>query len=177
MQKQRILILLTVVLATVAITIGSVNTSKGDKVKGPGVYSTWQGLELDKCASAWLIKRFVDKEAQFRFFPKGSFIKEGIPFDTPDAELRRDARTPVFGKVMEKYRIRDAALDHMKKVVWDIEINKWEKKVTDEAEGLNAVIQGLILINKDDAECLEKCYIVFDAFHAYIKAKFGVKSS
>ena len=49
------------------------------------IYITWQGLEPDKLASLWLIKRFVDQEAEFKLVPKGSLIKDGIPFDVLDS--------------------------------------------------------------------------------------------
>ena len=43
------------------------------------VFCTWEGFEVDKCASIWLIKRFVDNNAVINFFPKGEAIKKGIP--------------------------------------------------------------------------------------------------
>ena len=46
------------------------------------LYSTWDVLETDASASAWLIKRHVDPKARFKFFPKGELITEGIAFDT-----------------------------------------------------------------------------------------------
>lgn len=168
MRKLAILILYIILLAQL-IKISDDAIADTSEAKGSAVYSTWEGLELDKCASAWLIKRFVSKEAQFRFFPKGSFIKEGIPFDTPDSELRRDYRMAAFGRVIKKYKLQDAVLEDINKIVWDVEVNTWEKKVTDESIGLNAIVQGLILTFQDEKECLEKSYIVFDALYAYLK--------
>jgi len=52
-------------------------------------YSTWENMEIDKCASAWLVWRFTDKDAVFRFVPKGKLITQGIPFDVPEAQIRR----------------------------------------------------------------------------------------
>jgi len=67
------------------------------------LYSTWDTMEVDKCASAWLIKRFVDKEAEFKFFPSGELITEGIPFDTPDSEFRRYHNMSTFESILKKY--------------------------------------------------------------------------
>jgi len=158
------------IILTFSLFAGMISAEKPKTEKG-NVYSTWKGLELDKCASAWLIKRFIDKKAVFKFFPRGTFIKEGIQFDTPYSELRRDARTPTFGKIMEKYKIEDPVLVDIGRIVWDVEVNKWDRKITDESSGLNAVIQGLIMITEDEKNCLEKCYIVFDALYAYLKSQ------
>lgn len=170
MRKPAILILYSILLVQLIATSGNVIADTGE-AKGSAIYSTWEGLELDKCASAWLIKRFVNKEAQFKFLPKGAFIKEGIPFDTPDSELKRDARMAAFGRVMQKHKIKDLVLEDINKIVWDIEVNSWDKKVTQEAMGLNAVIQGLILITKSEEECFEKSFLVFDALYAHLKSQ------
>lgn len=142
---------------------------KGDK-KGQ-IYSTWEGLEADKCASIWAIRRFVDAEAQFKFLPKGTLVQEGIPFDTPTSELSRDARQAAFGKILTKYKLDDPVLRDIDKIIWDIEVNKWEKKVTNEAQGVNSVVQGLILSIEDENQCLEKTDVVFDGLYAYLKAR------
>ena len=161
------------VLLCVASLAGGLVVRRGvhaDEGKNKKIYSTWKGLETDKCVSAWVIRRFVDEHAQFKFFPKGTLIQEGIPFDTPTAELRRDSRQATFGKVLAKYNLTDAVLRDMDRIIWDIEGNKWEKKATQEAQGVNAVVQGLILSIPDENQCIEKTDIVFDGLYAYLKA-------
>ncbi|MBC8233723.1 chromate resistance protein [bacterium] len=165
-----LLVFVNIIIATFIFFIHSI-AKENPNINEGQVYSTWETLELDKCASAWLIKRFVDKNAQFQFFPNGTFIKEGIPFDTPTGELSRDARAATFGKILQKYKLKNSVLEDINKIVWDVEVNKWEKKVTDEAIGLSAVINGLILISKDGQECFEKSFIVFDALYAHLKAR------
>jgi hypothetical protein len=169
-----LLVFVNIIIATFVFFIFSIAKENPKDNEGQ-VYSTWEALELDKCASAWLIKRFVDKDAQFQFFPNGTLIKEGIPFDTPTGDLSRDARMATFGKILQKYKLKDAVLEDINKIVWDVEVNKWEKKVTDESLGVNAVINGLILISKDGQDCFEKSFIVFDALYAHLKAQRQVK--
>jgi hypothetical protein len=170
MRKLKALVLYVVIIS---IIIG-VNVNADKKTKATNIYATWRGLETDKCASAWLIRRFIDKNAQFKFFAKGTLIKEGIPFDTPNSELRRDARLPTFGNVMRKYGVKDPILEDMNKIVWDIEVNSWDRKVTTEAAGLDAIIHGLTLIAKNDEECLEKSLVIFDALYAHIKLRRNI---
>ena len=162
--KAALLVLL--VLGVIAFAASPTQTSGGSHT-----YSTWQYIELDKAASSWLIKRFVDKEAKFRVFRKGSVITAGVPFDTPDSELRRDRNVTTFESIQRKYKIHNPALDYIAKIVWDVEVNVWDKKTTPEASGVNAVIRGLARTTKNENECFEKSWPVFDALYAEVKSR------
>jgi len=149
--------------------------SVAEKTGEGKVYSTWAGnMEMDRCASAWLIKRFVDKNATFKFFPHGTMIKEGIPFDAPTAELRQSHNMSTFEVIVKKYNIKARAIDVLSRIVRDIEINIWGEKVTEESLGVNAIIRGLGLISKNEQDCLQKSFIVFDALYADIQARLKV---
>ena len=67
------------------------------------IYATWDGFEADKCASIWLIMRFVDPDAKIKFYPKGTPITSGIAFDTPDAALRRYHNMAAFESIARHY--------------------------------------------------------------------------
>ncbi len=77
------------------------------------IFSTWEGFEADKCASIWLIKRFIDKNAIIKFFPKGEIIKEGILFDTPDSKFRRYHNMSTFESILLHYNLKDPKLIHI----------------------------------------------------------------
>ncbi|MEW6096313.1 MAG: chromate resistance protein ChrB domain-containing protein [bacterium] len=161
-----------VVVEGVFLTEGATKETESKAKKERNIYTTWHGnLEVDKCGSAWLIKRFIDKEAKFKFFKHGTLIKEGIPFDTPTAKLRQSRNMSTFEVIIQKYKIDDPVIDRIAKIVRDIEINIWGEKVTEEALGLQAIIRGLNLISKDDYECLERSFIVFDALYADVKSQ------
>jgi hypothetical protein len=131
------------------------------------LYSTWEGVETDKCASSWVIRKFIDKDAQFKIFPRGAKIKEGTPFDTPDAEFRRKQGMTTFDCILKKYELTDPGLLRIAKVVKDIEINTWDKKAIEESSGINIIIRGLDLIIEDDLECLRRSWVVLDALYAF----------
>lgn len=114
---------------------------------GP-VFSTWNIFEPDKLASIWLIKRFVDREAQIKFYPRGEPITEGIPFDTPDAEFRRYHNISTFEMFRQHYKIDDPRCRYISKIIHDIEINTWEKKVMAESRFVIDAVQKII----DDAD-------------------------
>ena len=95
---KEIVLLFFVVLLFISIAYGRhANIFAAEKML---IFSTWEGFEADKCASIWLIKRFIDKNAVINFFPKGEIVKEGIPFDTPDAKFRRYHNMSTFESLL-----------------------------------------------------------------------------
>ena len=126
------------------------------------VFSTWEGFEVDKCASIWLIKRFIDKNAVIEFFPKGEPIKQGIPFDTPDAKFRRYHNMSTFESLLNHYELKDATLMYIGKIVHDIEVNIWEKKVFDETPLVQDAINKIIWNSRNSDEVIEKSCKYFD---------------
>jgi len=129
------------------------------------IYSTWDILEIDTCASAWLIKNFVDTAAEFRFFPKGEIITEGIPFDTPDSDLRRTGNMSTFETILAKYKIEDPALKKIGRIIHDIEINYWGGKETKEAVKVDREIKRIIDLAFDNPRRFEKSFIFFDELY------------
>ncbi len=142
------------------------NTSNN---KESHLYSTWDTMEVDKCASAWLIKRFIDKEAEFKFFPSGELITEGIPFDTPDSEFRRYHNMSTFESILKKYKIKDSSLIYIGKIMHDIEINFWGKKVIKETEEVEKEVRKIIDNSKDGHECFRRSFIYFDNLYNKLK--------
>jgi hypothetical protein len=126
------------------------------------IYSTWDVLELDACASAWLIKRFVNKDAVFKFYPKGELIEEGTAFDTPDAELRRRHGVSTFGSIINKYKIKDPKVLAIGKLIHQIEINYWNVEPSTDAKNLDDKIKDIISKNKDPKQILKKAFAFMD---------------
>lgn len=129
------------------------------------VFSTWEGFEVDKCASIWLIKRFVAKDAVIKLFPKGSTIQEGIPFDTPDAKLRRYHNMSTFESILKQYNLSDSRLVFFGKIIHDIEVNIWEKKVFDETLIVQDAVNKIIQNSENNEEVIKKCLEIFDLMY------------
>lgn len=161
--------ILVMMLLIVGCFIKSASAASGGDE--PHVFSTWEGFEADKCASIWLIKRFVDREASFRFFPKEETPMAGIPFDTPDAQLRRYHNRSTFESILVRYHIADRKLIHLGRIVHDIEINLWEKKVMPETAKVQEALAGIIKNAKDNEEVIEKTMEYFDAFYGKLPAE------
>ncbi len=128
------------------------------------IYATGTTMEVDRCASAWLIKRYVDKDAVFKFFPDGKLIKEGIPFDTPDAMLTRTHSKALFEVIIEKYGIKDKRLVRLAAHIHDIEIDFWGKQKSQDTILFEDKVRDILKNAKDNDECFAKCFILFDQY-------------
>lgn len=129
------------------------------------VFSTWEIFEVDKLASIWLIKRFINPEAEIKLYPRGQRIEEGVPFDTPDANLRRYFNRSTYEMFMQQYGIGDARCLYIAKIVHDIEINTWEEKVMPESRTVIAAIQGIITGSSSSDEIIIRAVNYFDALY------------
>jgi hypothetical protein len=129
---------------------------------GTKMFSTWEGFEVDKCASIWLIKRFVDKEAIIRFYPKGELIDEGIPFDTPDAKFRRYHNMSTYESLLKHYKLGDPKLKYIGRIIHDIEVNVWERKKMEETLAVQSDIMGIIMDSEDKNVVVTKSLAYFD---------------
>ena len=138
-------------------------------------YSTWKTFEPDKCGSAWLLKRFVVKEAIFNFFPKGEQIASGIPFDTPEAELRRYHNMSAFESILRKYKLNDPVLMEMGKIFHDIEINSWGIKVKKESRVLESSIRKIVTDYSEPNDILIKSFEYFDILYKELKRSCNEK--
>lgn len=138
---------------------------------------TRDNVHMDRVASPWLIKRFVDPAAEFLFigWEPGTPRPDGaIPFGMPGVELSsHDAQGSTFGKILRKYRLEDPALVRMQLVIdrgIDIFMHGAKPAPDDEAGqiavGLLATSEGMMLVSASDAEILAASAPLYDALHA-----------
>lgn len=129
---------------------------------GSHYFCTGMQMEIDRCASAWLIKRFVDPSAKFKFFPEGELIDFGTPFDTPDAELRRTHRLSTFEVILENYHLSEKRLKKLGLIIREIEINYWGKKKVRLAVEVDEAVRKIINESTNNKQCLEESFVYFD---------------
>jgi hypothetical protein len=134
---------------------------------------------VDRCASAWLIKRFIDKDATFQFVTKEQEIPKGaIAFTLPEAEIKPvESVKTTFDVLIEKYGVKDPAVLWIKDLIRDYEFNeeKPEKTRFKETIGLCYVLKGLEKTSQTDTETEAKALTVMDAFYATLKDHTNVK--
>jgi rhodanese-related sulfurtransferase len=88
-------------------------------------YITWDGLEPDKWASVWLVKRHIAPNAAVLIRPLGSPVDEGIPFGVPEANFRRTHGVSIYQSLLRGYQLQDPALRQLSDIIQDIEITPW----------------------------------------------------
>ncbi len=138
---------------------------------------TREKVHVDRVACPWLIKNFVDKDAEFVFVPRDTdpkTIKEGTPFDMKGVELGHHGNKCSFDAIMEKYGLeKDPALRKVQEIVRgaDTEVEEPSPLST----SLDVLARGYRIICKDDHETLEKEFYLYDALYAYFKKEVESK--
>ena len=93
---------------------------------GPHLYTTWDVLEPDRLAAMWVWKRFVDAEARFHFVPAFSRITLGVPFDTPEATVRRTGTRSATEVLLARHQLdQDPKLLALARMTHVHEITPW----------------------------------------------------
>ncbi|MGZ3694888.1 MAG: chromate resistance protein ChrB domain-containing protein [Bdellovibrionota bacterium] len=126
--------------------------------------------KIDRIACPWLIKKFVDKNAEFLYVPSNQVMKaaqeqDAIPYDVPGVELTHDGPLCSFDAFIKKYKIQDPALDHVAEIVRAADTDTLEKSA--QAPGLLAITLGLSQNIKDDHEMLKVGMVVYDALYSW----------
>ncbi len=138
---------------------------------------TREDVKVDRVACPWLIKKFIDKEAEFHFVPSDQVLKEAerlgaVPFDTPGAELGHRGKECSFEAILKKYNLtHEPALVFLGKIVNGADTDNTLYNCP-EGPGLKAIAEGFRHLGyKDDHEINEAEWIVYDALYAYSKMK------
>jgi hypothetical protein len=142
-----------------------------------GTYSgrTWvtrKGIHVDRIASAWLIRRFIDTEARFKFVPaKGYRAETGeIRFDMFDAEFTHEGDLCTFEVLMERSELSEHALRPIAELIHDIDL-KDSKFARAETPGIALVINAICSANKEDNDRLERGTLLFDDLYEFFKKR------
>jgi hypothetical protein len=131
---------------------------------------------VDRIACPWLIKRFVDEQAEILYVPGDQVMavaeREGATaFDVPGAELGHHGEACSFDAIIRTYRLTDPALAQLALIVRGADTDA--KDLTTEWRGLEAIATGFHLAYQDDREQLERELPVYDALYAYCRARIN----
>jgi hypothetical protein len=129
---------------------------------------TRRNLHIDRLASAWLIKQFIDKRPRFYFVADGETIEGAIPFDMFGAEFTHHGEDCTFETMLKRFGLgENKGLRQIAEIVHDVDL-KDDKFHRLEAVGLNAIIDGLSQVLRDDRKLLQQTAVVFDGLHALL---------
>jgi hypothetical protein len=136
---------------------------------------TWvtrQGVYVDRIASAWLIRRFIDPDARFKFVAgKGYRPAEGeLRFDMYEAEFTHEGDKCTFEVLLERGALKDPALRAIGEIIHDIDL-KDDKFGRTEVAGIRTLIEGISVATKDDSERIARGTEVFNSLYEYFKKR------
>lgn len=133
---------------------------------------TREKVHVDRVACPWLIRRFVDPEAEFLFVRADSDLSkiDAIPFDWPGVELGHVDGRCSFESIILKYNLTNPALLKLAKIVHAADTGTGLEEGP-EGSGLSAVARGFSRLFTTDHEILAHEFVVYDALYAYCQGK------
>jgi len=138
---------------------------------------TWvtrRSIHVDRIASAWLIRRFLDPRARFRFVdPKEPPKKGEIRFDMVGGDFSHEGDRCTFETLVARTGLTDRALAEVGQIVHEIDL-KDEKFGRPETAGIERLLTGLVLANPRDEARLERGQVLFDELYQSFRKKIPV---
>ncbi len=132
--------------------------------------------KIDRVACPWLIRRFIDREAEFLFVPAAEVTRMAaergaIPYDVEGVELSHDGPLCSFDAFLVKYALDDPALAVLATIVRGADTARLD--LAPECAGLLAISLGLSQLYTDDHEQLRHGFVVYDALYAWVTKARG----
>jgi hypothetical protein len=145
--------------------------ASADGIRGR-TWVTRRGVHVDRIASAWLIRRFIDPEAQMRFVPGHEHEPRPgeLRFDMFEAEFTHDGDLCTFEVLLRHFGLKEAALRHVGEIVHDVDL-KDGKFARAEAPGVDHLVAGIALRHPEDEARLAEGAALFDSLYEYFKRK------
>jgi rhodanese-related sulfurtransferase len=143
--------------------------------KPRGAATRWVTRErpkIDRIACPWLVRRFVDPDAEFLYVPANQVLdvakeKDAVPYDIPDVHFSHDGERCSFDAFLKHFNLGDPALAELALIVRGADTNRLE--LAPQAPGLAAVSLGLSRIFQDDLEMLAHGMVLYGALYAWCK--------
>jgi hypothetical protein len=136
---------------------------------------TWvtrQGVHIDRIASAWLIRRFIDPEAQFKFVSGKGYRSQPneLRFDMFEAEFTHEGDKCTFEVLLDRVGLKDSALQAISEIIHDVDL-KDNKFGREEAAGIRTLIDGIAVTTTEDSQRIDRGTSVFNDLYEYFRRK------
>lgn len=133
---------------------------------------TWENVGVDRMGCAWLIRRFIDPQAEFGFVPVGQTpLPEGYePFDIPGVRLTHRRGHCTFHTLLQEYPLEDPVLQRIAQMIDESDVVQ-EITVEPIAAGLDFICQGMRRISADDHTALEHGHLIYEALYAQLASE------
>ena len=139
----------------------------------PSTWVTRERPKIDRIACPWLIRRFIDPNAEFIYVPKDQVLavarqKGGTPYDIDGVEFTHEGERCSFDTILRIYEIRDPALDHLATIVRGADTSRHD--LSPQCGGLFAISLGLSANFPDDHEMLKHGMVMYDALYTWCRS-------
>jgi rhodanese-related sulfurtransferase len=140
---------------------------------GPKKWITRERPKIDRVACPWLIRRFIDPEAEFIYVPAERVLAEAralsaIPYDIPDVEFTHEGERCSFDTFLRIYDITDPPLDQLALIVRGADTSRHD--LAPQCGGLFAISLGLSANFPDDHAMLEHGMVIYDALYTWCRS-------
>jgi hypothetical protein len=134
------------------------------------VWVTRTGVHVDRIATAWLVRRFIDADATFKFVPSRGYKPNPgeLRFDMVGAEFTHVGDRCTFEVLLPRVALDDPGLRAIAEIVHDIDL-KDGKFARPQTEGIKTLITGLCMATQDDEERIRRGSAVFDDLYQYFR--------
>lgn len=135
---------------------------------------TREFVHVDRTACPWLIKNFIDPDAEFIFAPEEEISKiveetDATSFDVKNVRLGHKNGKCSFETIIEEYKLDDPILHELAKIVHAADLHEYRE--APEGKGLDVIMTGIRYDARDDFEAIKNAAIVYDALYTYCKIK------
>jgi len=137
---------------------------------------TREHVKVDRVACPWLIRKFIDPDAEFVFLPHDtdwSKITEGVVYDVPNCELGHHGEDVSFDSILKKHGLSDPALHLLAQIVRAADSNPAHPHSA--GEGLRWIAFGFSALGLGDHEILAREFVVYDALYAECQRRIQVE--
>jgi hypothetical protein len=129
-------------------------------------WATRRECHVDRCACAWLVRRFVDSDAQFVFVDDPDEVPtDAIPFDMRGVDLTHHGEDCTFETMLRRFELDDPTLWDLARIVHEADLAD-DRFDAPEAAGLDVICRGLSLVHDDD-DVLVAAAAIFDGLYEY----------
>ena len=136
---------------------------------------TWvtrRGIHVDRMATAWVVRRFIDPDARIKFVPAKGYtpLEDEVRFDMFEAEFTHEGDSCSMEVLLARTGIRDPGLVRIAEIVHDIDL-KDSKFQREETSGIARLIDGIAMSHKDDDVRLSRAAAIFDDLYENFRRK------
>ena len=142
------------------------------------LWVTREHVQIDRIASAWLVRRFIDPAARFKFVPGRSYAPRmgEVRFDMFEGEYTHEGDRCTFEVLLQRAALDDRALSAIGEIIHDIDL-KDGKYGREETAGIRTLMSGIAAAHRDDEERLARGAAVLDDLYEYFRANPGTEKA